>query len=164
MQAHKIKIVFHPIMSGAKNPDAEIRDLLSNGGLGTGATRQEIIKKLKHRKFVAVSKKKLLSTPRARELLTIIRADGNRLCDVLATADLERELRSIEKDPSTAQGVWKKYLGSLTAEMDRLKRGSAPRKLTPVANRTSSYGNKSGKSGKGRRSGGSQTAKRKVRA
>lgn len=150
--------------AGAKNPDAEIRDLLSNGGLGTGATRQEIIKKLKMREFVVVSKKKLLSTPRARELLAIIRADGNRLCDVLATADLERELRSIEKDPAAAQGVWKKYLGGLNAEMARLKQGRAPRKLTPVATRPSGYGKKPGKAGKARRSGSGQSAKKRVRA
>ena len=150
--------------AGAKNPDAEIRDLLSNGGLGTGATRQEIIKKLKMREFIVVSKKKLLSTPRARELLSIIRADGNRLCDVLATADLERELRSIEKDPANAQSVWKKYLGGLSAEMARLKQGRAPRKLTPVATRPSGYGKKSGKAGGARRSGSGQSAKKRVRA
>src|SRR3546814_3075787 len=85
--------------AGAKNDDAEIRDLLSNGGLGTQATRQDILEKLKKREFAVLQGKKFLSTERARDFVKIIREDGNRLADVIATADLERELRQVEKDP-----------------------------------------------------------------
>lgn len=117
--------------AGAKNPDAEIRDLLSNGGLGTGATRHEIIKKLKMREFLLTKGRKLMSTPRARELMEIIRSDGNKLADVIATADLERELRTVEKDPSTALPIWQRYAASLRSEMAKLIAGPVPRKLSP---------------------------------
>ena len=125
--------------AGAKNEDAEIRDLLSNGGLGTQATRQDILEKLKKRDFATLKGKKFLSTPRAREFMAIIRADQNRLADVIATADLERELRQIEKDPATALPIWQRYTQTLHNEIMSLKSGPAPRKLSPAprAQRTS---------------------------
>jgi DNA topoisomerase-3 len=147
--------------AGSKNPDAEIRDLLSNGGLGTGATRQEIVKKLKMREFLMNKGKKLLSTPRAREFISIIRADGNKLADVIATANLERELREVEKDPSRAMPIWKAFTDQLRSEIARLRAGPKPRKLSPApkspagAKPTARSGAKSGGSAaKGKASGG----------
>ncbi len=132
--------------AGAKNDDAEIRDLLSNGGLGTQATRQDILEKLKRRDFAILQGKKFLSTPRAREFIKIIRDDGNRLADVIATADLERELRLVEKDPAQAVAIWGRFTAQLREEIARLKRGPAPRKLTP--NPKSSAPNGAGRSSK----------------
>lgn len=126
--------------AGNKEKDAEIRDLLSNGGLGTGATRQEIIKKLKLRTFLINKGKKLLSTTRAREFISIIREDGNRLADIIATADLERELREIEKDPQNAAKIWNRYDSELRKELARLKANPPKRKLTPSPKSTSSAG------------------------
>lgn len=118
--------------AGSKNEDAEIRELLSHGGLGTQATRQEIIEKLKFREFARLEGKKIISTPRAREFMSIIRGDGNRLADVVATANQERELRMIEKDPSTAVPIWNRFTEGLRSEMTKLKAGPAPRKLSPA--------------------------------
>src|SRR3546814_2225595 len=115
--------------AGAKNDDAEIRDLLSNGGLGTHATRQDILEKLKKREFAVLQGKKFLSTERARDFVKIIREDGNRLADVIATADLERELRQVEKDPSQAAAIWGRFTAQLREEIAKLKAGPAPRKL-----------------------------------
>lgn len=130
--------------AGAKNEDAEIRDLLSNGGLGTQATRQDILEKLKKRDFAVLKGKKFLSTPRAREFMKIIRGDGNRLADVVATADLERELRQIEKDPATALAIWQRYTKMLRNEISSLKSGPAPRKLSPAPRTSSSSSGKRG--------------------
>src|SRR3546814_4008843 len=94
------------VSAGSKNDDAEILDLLSNGGLRTQATRQDILEKLKKREFAVLQGKKFLSTESARDFVKIIREDGNRLADVIATADLERELRQVEKDPSQAAAIW----------------------------------------------------------
>lgn len=130
--------------AGAKNPDAEIRDLLSNGGLGTGATRQEIIKKLKLREFLRNQGKKLISSQRAREFMAIIRNDRNRLADVLATADLERELRLVEKDPAKGLDIWKRYASELHHEINRLVSGPIPRKLSPNPRNAPSNGRAAG--------------------
>jgi DNA topoisomerase-3 len=131
--------------AGAKEKDLEIRDLLSNGGLGTGATRQEAIKKLKMREFIINKGKKILSTPRAREFMVVIRQDGNKLADVVATANLERELRAVEKDPRQAPDIWRRYAADLQSDMSRLVSGPAPRKLSP-APRTASGSQKAGSS------------------
>lgn len=133
--------------AGSKNPDAEIRELLSNGGLGTQATRQDIIEKLKLREFAVLQGKKILSTPRAREFISIIREDGNRLADVVATANLERELRQIEKDPRSAVSIWNRYTQHLRTEIAALMAGKPPRKLSPcprTSNRSSGAGARSG--------------------
>jgi len=38
----------------------------------------------------------LVSNRRGRELISIIRVDDNRIADVVATAELEREMRAVE--------------------------------------------------------------------
>ncbi|MFZ3481905.1 DNA topoisomerase [Sphingomonas sp. 3-13AW] len=119
--------------AGSKSDDPEVKELLqSGGGLGTAATRAAIIEKLAWRHFTETSGKRLMSTRRGRELVAVIRADGNRLVDVIATADLERELRAIEKNPATAIEIWHRFTKELEDEMERLKRGPAPRKLTAL--------------------------------
>lgn len=146
--------------AGSKNPDAEIRDLLSNGGLGTGATRDSIVKKLKERAFLKSEGRYIVSTQRAREFMGIIRLDGNKLADVVATANLERELRMIEKDPAQAQQIWQRYCTQLRAEMARLIDGPAPGKLTPIQeSKFSPGGGKSSGKGGTFSKGGGKTSK-----
>ena len=117
--------------AGAKDPDAEIRDLLSNGGLGTQATRQEIIEKLKFRDFARIEGKKIISTQRARDFVSILRDESSRLVDVVATADLERRLREVEKNPDTMPAIWREYVQTLRSEIDQLRRTPVKRKLPP---------------------------------
>lgn len=117
---------------GAKVEDKEIKDLLSGGGIGTQATRQDMIEKVKQRAFAKPEGKKIVSTQRGREFIDILRTDRNRLAEPLATADLERQMRAVEKDPKLAQSLWLKIADMIRTDIDRLKRGPAPRKLTPV--------------------------------
>lgn len=129
------------INAGSKDDDAEIRDLLSKGGLGTQATRQEIIEKLKFRAFVRSEGKKIISTPRARDFVSIIRADGNRLVDIMATAALEKSMREVEKNPQLAADVWRSYAKGLREDIERLKTGPSPRLLMEDPNpKSTSYG------------------------
>lgn len=129
------------IAAGSKDPDVEIRDLMSGGGLGTQATRQEIIEKLKFRNFIKIEGKKVISTLRARDFVSIIRADGNRLVDIMATAALEKSMREVEKNPALAADVWKSYARGLREDIERLKSGPAPRMLMEDPNpRNTSYG------------------------
>lgn len=118
--------------AGRKHDDAEIREVLSEVGIGTVATRPDMIEKIKFRAFAAADGKKIISTERGRDLISIIREDGNRLADVAATAELEREMRAVEKDPQHAVKVWRDYAATLRDEIDRLKRTPAKRKLKPL--------------------------------
>lgn len=147
------------ISVGAKNKDAEIRELLSNGGLGTKSTRQDIIEKIKSRLYVSADGTKLISTLRGREFIAVLRKDGNRLADVMATVDLERELREIEKDPSKALDIWNRYTATIRSEMERLRSGPAPRRMTPCPRKSKDAPRGSGAgSHRGRPSSSSSTA------
>jgi DNA topoisomerase-3 len=121
--------------AGKKHDDAEVRDVLNGLGIGTVATRPDMIEKIKYRGFATIEGKKIISTQRGRELISIIREDGNRLADVAATAELEREMRAVEKDPKHAAKVWRDYAAGLTDEIEKLKRSPARRKLTPTPNK-----------------------------
>jgi DNA topoisomerase-3 len=127
------------IGAGSKDADAEIRDLMSGGGLGTQATRQEIIEKLKFRAFIGIEGKKVISTPRARDFVSIIREDGNRLVDIMATAALEKSMREVEKNPQLAAEVWRSYAKGLREDIERLKSGPKPRMLMEDPNPKSTY-------------------------
>src|SRR3546814_9951632 len=105
---------------------------------------------LKKREFAVLQGKKFLSTERARDFVKIIREDGNRFADVIATADLERELRQVEKDPSQAAAIWGRFTAQLREEIAKLKAGPAPRKLPPNPRSSGGYsgGNKTGSGGR----------------
>lgn len=117
--------------AGKKHDDKEIREVLAEMGIGTVATRPDMIEKIKYRGFASLDGKKIISTTRGRDLISIIREDGNRLADVAATAELEREMRAVEKNPQHAVSVWKGYSQLLAEEIEKLKRTPARRKLTP---------------------------------
>lgn len=117
--------------AGKKHDDADIREVLADMGIGTVATRPDMIEKIKYRDFASLDGKKIISTTRGRELISIIREDGNRLADVAATAELEREMRAVEKNPQHAVTVWKGYSQLLAEEIEKLKRTPPRRKLTP---------------------------------
>jgi DNA topoisomerase-3 len=117
--------------AGKKSDDEDIRDVIGEMGIGTVATRPDMIEKLKFRGFASIDGKKIISTRRGREFISIIREDGNRLADVSATAFLEKEMRAVEKDPSKAADIWREYARNLREEIDKLKRTRPRRKLTP---------------------------------
>ena len=150
------------VQAGSKDADAEIRDLLSNGGLGTMATRQEIIEKLKFRDFARLDGKKLISTERARAFVSILREESSRLVDVIATADLEKRLREVEKDPSTMPSIWHEYVRNLRQDIDALRNRPASRKLPSSPNSGSGGTTKRRKSssGKGGKSGYSKAPRK----
>lgn len=117
--------------AGKRHEDDDVRDILRDSGIGTVATRPDMIEKIKFRGFAKIDGKKIISILRGRELIQIIREEGNRLADIAATADLERDLREIEKDPARAATIWRDYASNLHVEMDKLKRTPPRRKLTP---------------------------------
>lgn len=123
-----LKAMLH---AGSKDPDAEVRELMSGGGLGTQATRQEIIEKLKFRDFARIEGKKIISTERARVFVAILREESSRLVDVAATADLEKRLREVEKDPAKIPDIWREYIRGLRSDIESLKGKRASRKLPP---------------------------------
>lgn len=119
--------------AGAKSTDKEIRQILKHCGIGTKATRQDIIEKLKSRDYCRIQGKHLISTERGRSLIKVLRSDQNRLTDIAATAALEIDLIEVEKDASRAGPLWRSHVQALANEIKRLKAGPAPVKITTNA-------------------------------
>lgn len=140
--------------AGRKHEDEEIREVIGEMGIGTVATRPDMIEKIKFRGFAGLDGKKIISTLRGREFISIIREDGNRLADVAATAALEKEMRAVEKEPAKAADIWREYARNLREEIEKLKRTPPRRKLTPdpqPKGKSSGY-SKAPSSGRGGRS------------
>lgn len=76
--------------AGVKDMDKEVE----RKGLGTSATRAEIIEKLLNRKYIVREKKSLLSTEAGRHLIASV-SDGFKSVDT--TVDWENRLLDIEK-------------------------------------------------------------------
>jgi DNA topoisomerase-3 len=78
-------------------------------GLGTAATRAEIIKSLFRRGYIREEKKKLKATEKGVWLVKFLRADGNlsRLADAGETTAWERRLA---EDPLAFEKVMEKYV------------------------------------------------------
>jgi DNA topoisomerase-3 len=76
--------------------DEGLRQVLKDSaGLGTPATRAEILKKLHEKRYVVKSGKYLVPTPKAEFLVKVLK--GEKVADVAFTAIWERELERIAK-------------------------------------------------------------------
>jgi len=76
--------------------DEGLREVLKeSAGLGTPATRAEILKKLQEKRYVVKSGKHLVPTPKAEFLVKVLK--GEKVADVSYTAIWERELERIAK-------------------------------------------------------------------
>jgi len=70
--------------------------LMKGKGLGTPATRAEIIEGLKKSGYVVIQKKNIVSTSRAKELISLVRERSPRLASARETAEWEFELHKME--------------------------------------------------------------------
>lgn len=94
------------LMKAMKNIAKEIDDpvekklLKDDDGIGTEATRAQIIETLKNREYIKAEKGKLISTPLGRSFLTSV---PRILQSASLTAQTERELRKVEKGENTLE-------------------------------------------------------------
>ena len=70
--------------------------LMKGKGLGTPATRAEIIEGLKKSGYIKLQKKNIISTSRAKELISLVRERSPRLASPRETAEWEFELHKME--------------------------------------------------------------------
>ena len=100
--------------------DEELRAQIKGSGIGTSATRAEILKKLVHIKYLALSKKTQVITP------TLL---GEMVCDVVASSI--RQLLNPELTASWEKGLTYVAEGSITSDeyMEKLERFVAGRTI-----------------------------------
>lgn len=95
--------------------DALDDDVSHSGGIGTPATRADVIEKLVRCAYVERRGRTLVSTRAGRALVSVV---DPRLCDVAYTARMERALSDVEHgraDPASVMAEFRSYAVSIPA-------------------------------------------------
>uniref|UniRef100_A0A7C5T1U0 DNA topoisomerase n=1 Tax=Thermocrinis ruber TaxID=75906 RepID=A0A7C5T1U0_9AQUI len=108
--------------------------------LGTPATRASIIETLKERGYLVLSKKHLISTEKARELIKNLQE--SKIVSVEMTSEWEKELESIYKDKK-GFGGYKDFLERIKTftkeEVERIKKMSFQASLKPFKEKSKKF-------------------------
>src|SRR5258706_307403 len=107
--------------------DEELREAMSEKGLGTPATRAQIIEGLIYEDYVHRIGRELKPTPKASSLLFALRHFGvNELCSPELTGNWEFKLKQMEHG-TLPRSEFMDHIVDLTREMvSRIKRGDIP--------------------------------------
>jgi len=107
--------------------DEELREAMSEKGLGTPATRAQIIEGLIYEDYVHRVGRELQPTPKASSLLFALRHFGvNELCSPELTGNWEFKLKQMEHG-TLPRSEFMDHIVDLTREMvSRIKRGEIP--------------------------------------
>src|SRR5213592_1939218 len=107
--------------------DEELREAMSEKGLGTPATRAQIIEGLTNEDYVHRGGRELQPTPKASSLLFALRHFGvNELCSPELTGNWEFKLKQMEHG-TLPRSEFMEHIVDLTREMvSRIKRGVIP--------------------------------------
>lgn len=102
--------------------EGELRDAMSERGLGTPATRAAIIENLIDQKYMVREGRELRPTPKAQQLLTLINSLGiGALSDPKLTGEWEYKLAQIEKGVLTRDQFMNEIRGMTTRIVDAAK-------------------------------------------
>ncbi len=82
--------------------DEELREAMKSGGLGTPATRAEIIETLIRREYIERGGRELMPTPKGLQVVNML--DGHALTQPDLTGEWEHRLLEIEKGSGDRQG------------------------------------------------------------
>ncbi len=99
------------IASSVDDPESK-KILKENDGIGTEATRGDIIQTLKDRKYIKTAGKSLVSTETGQGLVSALPTD---LCDPVTTALMERLLTMVANGDMTLDDYMNRQLGYVTA-------------------------------------------------
>jgi DNA topoisomerase III len=107
--------------------DEELRQAMSEKGLGTPATRAQVIEGLIYEDYVHRTGRELQPTPKASSLLFALRQFGvNELCSPELTGNWEFQLKQMEHG-NLPRTEFMDHIVELTREMvSRIKRGEIP--------------------------------------
>ncbi|WPL15773.1 DNA topoisomerase 3 [Thiorhodovibrio winogradskyi] len=145
------------LLNAMKNAGREIEDdalaaAMKDSGLGTPATRAEIIEKLIRTGYVERQRKTLRATEKGRVLIALV-AEPLRSPEL--TAEWEQRLKAIERGESDAEAFYRDICDFIRALIPRVAEGAAMSAEQIVAARALAPGNKgSTKGGKSTRGKG----------
>ena len=108
-----------------------------SGGIGTPATRADVIEKLVHAGYMERKGKQLHSTEAGRTLVDVV---SPRLRDVSLTADMERSLGDVERGGAHADAVYEEFRGYARAIPADAAANVKAERVGQSGGKTESYG------------------------
>ncbi len=105
--------------AGKQIEDEELREAMKEKGLGTPATRAQIIETLLHRGYIARDKKRLLATDLGRFLIYLIQDEALKSPEM--TGEWEAKLKAIEQGKLDA----KEFMAGIVEYTRSIVRGSS---------------------------------------
>lgn len=119
--------------------DEELRETIKTSGIGTSATRANIIEKLAAKKFISVDKKqKIAPTDFGKQVIPLIAKYDEALISPIKTAEMEDKLTAIVNGEQTAD----EYLSYVTGYVESTTK-------TILSNNTEKIVNSGGAAGQG---------------
>lgn len=152
------------LLAAMKNAGRDIEDdalaaAMKQSGLGTPATRAEIIEKLIRTRYVERQRKQLRATPKG---IALIGAVVPALCSPELTAGWEQRLKDVEQGELAAEVFYRDILDFLRALLPQIAQGPALSAEQVAAERSAGTGRGRAKAGtrKGRGTGRGRAATR----
>lgn len=106
---------------GKNLDDKEARDILKGSGIGTSATRSNIIDKLKQKGFIDIdSKQKITVTNAGKSILPIISKYDERLVSPIKTADMEQKLADMVEGKISQDDYMQEVISYITETVNSI--------------------------------------------
>jgi DNA topoisomerase-3 len=137
--------------AGRELEDDRLAEAMKQTGLGTPATRAEIIEKLIRTEYVQRERKQLRATEKGQALIGLV-AEPLRSPEL--TAEWEQQLKEVEEGQQPAGDFYRNIVGFIRELIPRVAQGPA---LSPEQVATSRKRHP-GRKGKGRKGGGAKPA------
>ena len=134
--------------AGKEIDDQELKEAMKESGLGTAATRANIIENLVKRDYINKNKRHLLATPKGEDLIRLL-GSQKTLTSPELTGDWEKKLKLMEKGDLSAKAFMAEvslYAGQIIStlkskEMDKsMGYGPCPLCKSPVIKGKTGYG------------------------
>lgn len=121
--------------------DEDLRAQIKGSGIGTSATRAEILKKLFNIKYLSLNKKTQVITPTqlGEMVYTVVYASIRSLLNPELTASWEKGLTYVAEGSVTSDEYMEKLNEFITVRIDRIKALNNARELQSVFDRISQY-------------------------
>lgn len=119
---------------GKKIEDDEMRELMKNKGIGTSATRAEILKKLKNVKYIEVKGKTIYPTDKGIEVIQKFPVD--ELKNAEFTGEMEYQLYKVEKGELSEDDYMKMIIDLYTLSCQKLDN----KQIGKISNSSNSLG------------------------
>lgn len=133
--------------AGSDIEEEELRDYMKGSGIGTSATRAEIIKKLINIQYMALNKKTQVVTPtlKGEMIYDIVYYSMNALLQPKLTASWEKGLGQVERGEITEEHYMKILEDFVVKKTELVKGLQNQNAFTPLFDKSAAYYKKEGK-------------------